>query len=138
MKKIKRQGTEGKRRTGLQASVTVEASIVMAVVLFTCAAILGEGFRVHERTAGMLILMDAAEMAQTGIDRESSIRESEEWANRALRSYYRLGGSSISIEKKGENLTGVFTNTQGQEEGTVCIKRFEPQKFLRIVRAIGI
>ncbi len=137
-KKTHGEKKSGKGKTALQASITVEASLVMAVVLFTCAAVLGEGFRVHERTAGMLILMDAAEMAQTGIDRESSIKESEKWANRAISSFYRSAGNSISIEQKGKDLIGVLNNRKGREEGTVQIKQFEPQQFLRIVRAIGI
>ena len=48
-------------RKKIDAVITVEASFVMAVVLFICGALISQGFYVHERNTGMLILMDALE-----------------------------------------------------------------------------
>lgn len=62
MKEIRETGGEqvqkqlSPRRKMADAVITVEASFVMAVVLFVCGALISQGFYVHERNTGMLIL----------------------------------------------------------------------------------
>lgn len=116
----------------VSAVMTVEASFVTAAMLFSCGAVLTEGFRIHSRTAGMMILMDAAENV-----RNDGVKEAEQWANQALQAYYRCAEWSIGIEEKGKRLTGKLYNSQGREEGEIEIEVFEPERFLRLVRAFG-
>ena len=121
----------------LGAVITVEASFVMAAVLFVCGALMKQGFYVHERNTGMLILMDALEQAQTGREEPDTAETSEQWANRALNAFYRCGGQ-IEIIKKGNHLTGNFKRRNGKTEGSVQMRLFEPECFLRMVRAGGV
>lgn len=113
--------------------MTVEASFVMAAVLFACGAILTEGFRVHARTAGMMVLMDAAENVQN-----DGIEEAEYWANQALHTYYRCEKWSIELEKQGNRIKGSLDNDREGREGEVEMDVFEPERFLRLVRAFGV
>ena len=84
MKEIRETGGEqvqkqlSPRRKMADAVITVEASFVMAVVLFVCGALISQGFYVHERNTGMLILMDALEQAQTGGENTDTLEMSEE------------------------------------------------------------
>lgn len=119
------------------AVITVEASLVMAAVLFVCGALISQGFYVHERNTGMLILMDALEQVQTGRKETDTAETSEQWANRALNAFYRCGGQ-IEIIKKENHLTGNFRRRNGRTEGSVQMRLFEPERFLRMVRAGGV
>ena len=98
MKEIKREQPQSqpslweKRK---DAAITVEASFVMALVLFVCGALILQGFYVHERNTGMLILMDALEQIQTERAEPDTVEASRNWANRALNSYYRCSGGRI-------------------------------------------
>ena len=117
--------------------MTVEASFVMAVVLFTCMALVKEGFQIHSRTTGMLILMDAAEQVQSSMEKEQSEKECEDWANRALKAYYRCGDRKITLNRRGQHLEGSLKNGKGETEGMIEIELFDPERFLRMVRALG-
>lgn len=141
MKKLKRE-QRGKVKKCLPAGekkidavITVEASFVMAVVLFICGALISQGFYVHERNTGMLILMDALEQTQMGRENPDAAEENGQWANRALNSYYRCSGCHIEIVRRGNSLTGNFKCRNGKTGGSVQMKLFEPERFLRIVRA---
>ena len=105
---------------------------------FLCYALISQGFYVHERNTGMLILMDALEQAQTGRENTDTVEMSERWGNRALSAYYRCGGCKIEIVKRGTVLTGSFKHRNGKTGGNVQMKLFEPERFLRMVRAGGI
>ena len=144
MKEIRETGGEqvqkqlSPRRKMADAVITVEASFVIAVVLFVCGALISQGFYVHERNTGMLILMDALEQAQTGRENTDTLEMSERWGNQALSAYYRCGGCKIEIVKRGIVLTGSFKHRNGKTGGNVQMKLFEPERFLRMVRAGGI
>ncbi len=141
MKEIKREQPQSqpslweKRK---DAAITVEASFVMALVLFVCGALILQGFYVHERNTGMLILMDALEQIQTERAEPDTVEASRNWANRALNSYYRCSGGRIEIVKRGNVLTGSFSCRDGKAGGNVQMRLFEPERFLRMVRAGGI
>lgn len=122
----------------IDAVITVEASFVMSVVLFVCAALISQGFYVHERNTGMLILMDALERVQTDRGTSDTVEAGEQWANRALNAYYRCSGCHIEIVKRGNILTGSFQHRNGRMGGSAEMKLFEPERFLRMVRAGGL
>lgn len=126
------------RRKMADAVITVEASFVMVVVLFICGALISQGFYVHERNTGMLILMDTLEQTQTGRQNTDTVEISERWGNRALSAYYRCGGCKIEIVKRGSVLTGSFKHRNGKTGGNVQMRLCEPERFLRMVRAGGI
>lgn len=144
MKEIKRnQREQPQRRLTLwqkrtDAVITVEASFVMALVLFVCGGLMMQGFYVHERNTGMLILMDSLEQVQTERKERDAADEKEKWANRALNAYYRCSGCRIEIMRKGNILTGSFRCRNGKSGGSVQMRLFEPECFLRAVRAGGI
>ena len=76
MKEIRETGGEqvqkqlSPRRKMADAVITVEASFVMAVVLFVCGALISQGFYVHERNA------DSDGCAGAGPDRKREYRHS--------------------------------------------------------------
>ena len=90
MKEIRETGGEqvqkqlSPRRKMADAVITVEASFVMAVVLFVCGALISQGIYVHERNTGMLILMDALEQAQTGRENTDTVEMRKPCTERLL------------------------------------------------------
>ena len=132
MKEIRETGGEQ-----VQKQLSPRRKMADAVIT-VCGALISQGFYVHERNTGMLILMDALEQAQTGRENTDTVEMSKRWGKRALSAYYRCGGCKIEIVKRGTVLTGSFKHRNGKTGGNVQMKLFEPERFLRMVRAGGL
>lgn len=108
--------------------------MVMAVTLFLIASLLTEAFDIHGEVVGDMVLQDALE--QTGHrEEENTTKQILEDANRDLREYFRCGDMAIAIAEEILYLDGKVT---GKEESSISVKRFEPEKFLRLLRAVGV
>ena len=89
-----------------QGSITVEAACVMAVVLFSLAALIENAGRIHDETISAMVLHEAVEKCRH--EREISVRDVELFFKEhkgAAAAIYRFLG--ISIKEKGEKRTGI-------------------------------
>lgn len=125
-----------------EASYTVEATLVMGITLFLIGALLTGAFDIHSEVVGDLILQEA--MEQTG-HMETLHRAGEragltageilENANRDLKEYFWCGNVTIDINETLQRLNG---NVEGKQDNSISVKKFDPEKFLRLLRAVGI
>ena len=68
-------GTGGAVFVRKQGSITVEAACVMAVVLFSVAALIENAGRIHDETISAMVLHEAVEKCRH--EREISVRDVE-------------------------------------------------------------
>lgn len=131
MKVTFRRGRES-GNPSLMGSLTVEASLVMAVLLFLIAALLRGAFEIHSQTVGNLILQEALETADRREDGGPALKELESRAQGRLRLYFWCQNGSIGLKEEKRRLTGT---AGGSLSSSISVKKFNPEKFLRTVRA---
>ena len=87
-----------------QGSITVEAACVMAVVLFSLAALIENAGRIHDETISAMVLHEAVEKCRH--EREISVRDVELFFKEHKGLRLRFTDFGISIKEKGEKRTG--------------------------------
>ena len=136
----KRRGTvlkdERKKRKSIETewkgSLTVEASCVMAVVLFSLAALIGKAGQIHDETAAAMVLHEGVEKCR----HEKSIRseDAEAFCKRNAGLMLRYTDLSVSIQEKGAKKMGKVKG--GDWEKQIEMKEFRPEEFMRMVTGI--
>lgn len=121
------------RNDSVRGSLTVEAALVMAVVLFLIAALLRGAFEIHSQVAADLVIQEALEMANHQEEGSLPLEEIESRAGRRLRLYFWCQNGTIKLKEDKRRLTGVAGKSVS---GSISIKKFDPEKFLRLVRAL--
>lgn len=124
----------GKGMRKLDGTLTVEAALIMAVTLFLIASLLRGAFEIHSQVAGNLVLQEAMEQAAHREEGTPEINSIEAEADRRLKMYYWCQNGSISLRDGRGRLEG---RTGGSLDSEISIKKFNPEKFLRTVRAFG-
>lgn len=122
-----------RRDYSVRGSLTVEAALVMAVVLFLISALLRGAFEIHSQVAANLVIQEALEMADRREEGSLSLEEIESRAGRRLRLYFWCQNGTIKLKEDKRRLTGT---AGGSVSGSISIKKFDPEKFLRFVRAL--
>ena len=129
-----------KREVWLEASYTVEASLVMAVAVFFLAALLTGIFEVQSRVAGQFVLQETLECC---VSWEGEIPGKEEQVSDAfkddqlsrLRSFFWCGKAGMDIKESADGFEGwVDTGTETE----IHVKKYDPEGKLRLFRAFGI
>lgn len=132
--KNNKQYIKRRRSYRLAAGFTVEAALVMAVTLFLIAALLTEAFAIHGDVVGDMVLQDALE--QSGhLGEKMTVEEIVRSSNRRLKTYFRCGDRALSVEKQGLRMEGMVSGASNHQ---IFIKQFEPETFLRLLRAVGV
>ena len=118
----------GKKRDGgrLDASFTVEAALVMSALFLFIASLITGVFDIHARVAGNMVLQEAL---------ECGTRLVESNAQQDYRGYFWCGGGNISLKEKGNRISGT---AKMKTETDISVKKFDPENFLRLLRAAGI
>lgn len=117
---------EGKR---YQASFTIEAAWIMAIVLTVCATVIRESGRMHDETKTAMLLHETVEKGrhEKGEELEELSEELEESVGLLL----RFSSWDQSVREKN----GRFT-AEGEGGGwryVIEMRRFRPESFLRSV-----
>ena len=127
----------GKR---IEASYTVEASLVMSVTVFFLAALLTGVFQIHSRVTGQFILQETLERCVSwegntpGKEEPVTDGYVEEQLDR-LRGFFWCGRSRMSAEESAEAFEGwVDTGTETE----IRVKKYNPEGKLRLFRAFGV
>lgn len=118
----------------LPASFTVEAAVVIAVVLWSLGFMIREAYILYDEVTGSMILEEALENARySPLDQdceESLAREGEKQGNPRL----WLGNYKIIIEKRQSSVKGKAVS--GDWETQIEMKRHHPERFLRRIQAL--
>lgn len=125
----------GKKRQGrffVEGTLTVEAALVMAVTLFLIASLLRGAFQIHSQVVGNLMLQEAMEQADHREEGTSEISFIEAEADRRLKLYFWCQNGQLRLKDERRRLEG---RTAGSLDSDISIKKFNPEKFLRTVRA---
>lgn len=127
---------ERKKRKSIETewkgSLTVEASCVMAVVLFSLAALIGKAGQIHDETAAAMVLHEGVEKCR----HEKNIRseDAEAFCKRNAGLMLRYTDLSVSIQEKGAKKMGKVKG--GDWEKQIEMKEFRPEEFMRMVTGI--
>ena len=116
-----------------QGSITVEAACVMAVILFSLAALIGNAGRIHDETVSAMVLHEAVEKCRH--EREISVRDVELFFKEHKGLRLRFTDFGISIKEKGEKRTGIAMG--GNWSKQIEMTAFRPEAFLRKVTLIA-
>ena len=127
---------ERKKRKSIETewkgSLTVEASCVMAVVLFSLAALIGKAGQIHDETAAAMVLHEGIEKCR----HEKNIRseDAEAFFKRNAGLMLRYTDLTVSIQEKGAKKMGKVKG--GDWEKQIEMKEFRPEEFMRMVTGI--
>lgn len=121
----------------LQASLTVEAALVMSAMFLFIASLLTGVFEIHARVTGNLVLQEALERYVHLEDEEEgqSARELGSRAQQDYQGYFWCGGGRITLREAGNMLEG---KAEGKTQTNISVKKFDPENFLRLLRAAGV
>lgn len=117
-----------------EASYTVEAAFIMAVTLFLIACLLTEAIKIHSQIVGDMVLQDTMELWGY-LEEDKEEKEIVQKADQRLKSYFGCGNKQLNITEDGRWING--TVNEGQSS-SISIRVFEPEKFLRLLRAVGL
>lgn len=138
----------------LAGSYTVEASLVMSFALFFIAALLTGIFQIHSRVVGSFVLQEGLERliyledseagdSVEGKDASGKNAEGkaaggtvEEEELRRLRSFFWCGGAELTMQSELGRFSGRVE--AAGTENRISVKDFDPETFLRILRAAGV
>ena len=119
-----RVGMKGERQQG---SLTVEAACVMAIVLMAIGVLIYEAGRMHDETAGAMVLCEAVKKARH-----------EKWLNadtaaafftKSQRLWLNFPSYDIDIVKRGQKLNGNAWGGGWNRE--IQMEGFRPELFMR-------
>lgn len=121
-------------RAECDGSYTVEAALIMAITLFLIAALLTEAFHIHGEVVGDMILMDT--MEQWAYPEEHvSEQEISQKAEKRLKTYFRCQQKQLEISESRSRING---NVRDEKDRSISVRVFEPERYLRLLRAVGI
>lgn len=121
----------------LKASLTVEAALVMSAMFLFIASLLTGVFEIHARVVGNMVLQETLERYVHLEEEEEgqSARELEVQAQQDYRGYFWCGGGRIALREAGNRLEG---EAEDKTETNISVKKFDPENFLRLLRAAGV
>ncbi|WP_243125278.1 hypothetical protein [Clostridium transplantifaecale] len=121
----------------LEASLTVEAALVMSAMFLFIASLLTGVFEIHARVTGNMVLQEALERYVHLEEEEEgqTARELEIRAQQDYRGYFWCSGGRIALREAGNRLEG---EAGGKTETSISVKKFDPENFLRLLRAAGV
>lgn len=121
----------------LEASLTVEAALVMSAMFLFIASLLTGVFEIHARVTGNMVLQEALER-YVHLEEEAegqTARELEIRAQQDYRGYFWCSGGRIVLREAGNRIEG---EAGGKTETNISVKKFDPENFLRLLRAAGV
>lgn len=109
-------------------SYTVEATWIMAIVLFSIISMLRFAYGLHDETKGSMILMESIERARhgEGLDMESICQDGLQNAG----AMYSFQSYDLKISTKKKHVTGIASGGKWGLEVTRTV--YNPEGFLRM------
>ena len=120
-------GSSNLKKRGLSGSYTVEAAVVMTVVVMSVWTMIRAACGLHDRVTSGMILHEMVEL--WAHEEQLDLGQAEALGGEALKHLFLSKGDSISLEEKRESVGGSLS---GKEQGfQIQMSRFKPQDFLR-------
>lgn len=119
-------------RKRLDGSYTVEAAIVMSIVLWAVVCSIQAAFRLRDETVGSMALAEAVQELSHG--EEITAEEAGETGRSRAGYSFSWAETAISLDKKGNFLTGrqaTGTGSGGKWRLELEVGIFDPENFLR-------
>ncbi len=116
---------EKRRRKRLKGSYTVEAAWIMSILILAVTQGILWTFRLKDHAVCAMMLEEA--MEQIRYDEENSLRERAEAGLEVM-------GYEIRVRETGGRLEG--TGERNGQVREISMKRYEPERFLRMVSVI--
>ena len=121
------------KQTGMEASFTVEAALVMGIVLWTLGFVVKEAYILHDEVTGTMILQEAVEVARTRAE-EGAAQDISELAEKRGNPRLWLGTYDAELEIENKSVNG--RAAAGEWEKQIEMKQSCPETFLRQVQAL--
>ncbi len=122
-----------KEKFGLEASFTIEAAVVMPVVIISLAGIILFGYKLHDIVTANITANETAELYGHFLQKDDA-GELYEYGNKRLAGLFSGRKYEINIEEK-EN--GSIVTIDGKEGRRIYEDAgFSPQKFMRKITAL--
>lgn len=115
------------KKGGLEGSYTLEAAVVMSVVILSLWTVIQKAYQFHDQVAGSMILHEAAELSLH--EEEPDFSGRAQAGREALNRLFTFSGSTMELEEKGDAIEG--RAACGEWSRQITIKEYCPQKFLR-------
>lgn len=121
-----------KSRRGVNGSLTVEASCVMAIVLLSMSVMIHEAGRVHDETAGAMNLHEAVEKVRH--EKYLNMDEAESAVQRHMGHLMSFPSYKVGLERKSGRIKG--RGAGGRWTRDIEERAFRPETFLRKITLI--
>ena len=117
------------KKKGMEGSYTLEAAIVVSVVILSLWTMIHRAYQLHDQVTGNMILHEAVELSVHG--EEPDFSERARSGSEALDGLFTFHGSAMELKQKGDNIEG--RASCGEWSRQIIIKDYCPQGFLRKV-----
>lgn len=117
------------KKKGMEGSYTLEAAIVVSVVLLSLWTMIHRAYQLHDQVTGNMILHEAVELSVHG--EEPDFSERARSGSEALDGLFTFHGSDMELKQKGDTIEG--RASCGEWSRQIIIKDYCPQGFLRKV-----
>lgn len=111
----------------LDGSYTVEAAVVMWVVVVALWTTVQRAYLLHDQVAGSMILHEAVELSAH--QEEPDLSQTGQAGEEAINRLFTFSGSSLELKQHGDYIEGKAAN--GKWSRQISVKKFQPQDFLR-------
>lgn len=113
----------------LSASFTIEAAVVVPIVLFALAGMISLGLWMHDIVIGNMTANETAELYSYRLEDEADSRELEQYGGTRLGSVLSDMSYSISIDRYGDGSRVQLSTDKSDREYELNISR--PEKLMR-------
>lgn len=124
-------GNNGDLKGWYQASLTVEASMVLAAILLCISILIGQVYQLHDTITGSMILEETIlYLRKENLEsKKSAQKEAEAYGKQLGNPRLWLGEYEIEAEIGLETVSGIAKSGDWEQE--LVMKQFHPGKFLQ-------
>lgn len=117
-----------------QASFTIEAALVLSIVFLTLAALIENGYILHDQVTGNMILEETLQKVRYGRENEEKTGFFEQEGEQVGNPRLWLGTYKLQIETGQGKVKGIAS--AGEWTSEIEMKTSQPAQFLRRYQAI--
>ena len=92
------------KKKGMEGSYTLEAAIVVSVVILSLWTMIHRAYQLHDQVTGNMILHEAVELSVHG--EEPDFSERARSGSEALDGLFTFHGSAMELKQKGDTIEG--------------------------------
>ncbi len=121
-----------KKERRLAGSFTLEAAWIMAMVFFSISVVFAQAGKMHDETAGAMVLHEAVEKGRH--EKGAELARVGEAGQKRLRPLLAFPSYDISLKETNGTYQGLSEG--GSWKRTIEMKAFRPEKFLRKITLV--